>query len=249
MAAIFCFTSTGNSLYTAKRIGEGIGARVLPVREEPAACEDDVIGFVFPVYFWGLPRIVARFVADLQIRDKNAYVFAVATYGGVALGVPGWLKPLLQGKGADLCYGVSLRAAENYIPNYKVKDTEEIRRKMEIRIDEITCAVQDRKTNRVSAPSLIHKAVNAAYPDENSDRFFTVSGACTGCAVCLKVCPAENIRFTGEKPTFLHKCEHCLACLHHCPASAIDWKNKTQGKARYRHKSVSLDDLISFYGR
>jgi len=51
------------------------------------------------------------------------------------------------------------------------------------------------------------------------------------------------------KPQFQHQCEHCLACLHNCPARAIDWKDKTQGKARYRNANVSLDELIEFNSR
>jgi len=31
MAVVFCFTSTGNSLYTAKKIAEQIEGRVVPI--------------------------------------------------------------------------------------------------------------------------------------------------------------------------------------------------------------------------
>ena len=34
MAVIFCFSSTGNSLYTARKIAEYIGAETLPITYE-----------------------------------------------------------------------------------------------------------------------------------------------------------------------------------------------------------------------
>jgi len=45
--------------------------------------ESDKIGFVFPVYFRGLPHMVKKFVGDLK-TNKNTYFFAVANYGSYA---------------------------------------------------------------------------------------------------------------------------------------------------------------------
>lgn|GEM_PF-5474137 len=51
MSTIFCFSSTGNSLYVAKSIAEKINADVLSMSKPVTSCSDDVIGFVFPIYF------------------------------------------------------------------------------------------------------------------------------------------------------------------------------------------------------
>jgi len=64
--------------------------------------------------------------------------------------------------------------------------------------------------------------------------------------ICQKICPAANIEKAEGKPIFQGKCEHCLACLQNCPVCAIDWKNKTQGKDRYRHFAVTINDMIAF---
>ena len=55
MATIYCFSSIGNSLYAAKKISERIGAGLVSMTKSFGRCNDDTIGFVFPVYFWGLP--------------------------------------------------------------------------------------------------------------------------------------------------------------------------------------------------
>ncbi|MCC8122954.1 MAG: EFR1 family ferrodoxin [Oscillospiraceae bacterium] len=246
MATIFCFTSTGNSLYTAKQLGEALGGQVRPMNGGPVQCGDDVIGFVFPVYFWGVPRMVERFVSAIEITDKTAYVFAVATSGGKVSGVTGRIKSLITPKGIHLQYGTGLVAVTNYLPEYTPKDTEEIRQHIDDRIAEIAEAVTGRCANRVARYTVLNRLVYLLFPNVHSDQYFTVASGCTGCGTCGRVCPAKNIKIEADKPAFLHNCEHCLACLHHCPVQAIDWKQKTQGKDRYRHNSISLNELIAF---
>ena len=247
MATIYCFTSTGNSLYAAKTLAEKINGNVVPMNRGAIHCEDDVIGFVFPDYFWGLPRIVERFVAKIQITNKDAYVFAVLTCGGQGFGELGRLKKLLDAKGIRLWYGMRLISVSNYIPEYEPNDSDALRRGIDDQIMRIADAVNNRESNRIQMFSIINKIAYAFYPDESCDKYFTVAPTCTGCTTCLKVCPVNNIVMKDGKPDFQHRCEHCLACLHHCPVQAIDWKGKTKGKERFRNAGISLDELIAFH--
>lgn len=246
MATIFCFSSTGNSLYTAKKIAQKIGGTVEPIRESPVTCEDSVIGFVLPVFFWGLPHMAESFIESIKITDNNAYVFAVVTCGGPVFGVLGVIKKLLKSKHINLRYGMNLRSVTNYIPEYEVKDSELIRQKTDEKIKKIAGEIMDRKYNRILAFPVLNRLLYQSYPSANSDRFFTVAGTCTGCSTCQKICPAGNIAMNNNKPKFNHRCEHCLACIHNCPMCAVDWKQKTQGKARYRNAGITLDELIAF---
>jgi len=227
-------------------LASNIGGNVMPMNAGVIHCEDDVIGFVFPIYFWGLPRMVERFVLDMKITNKDAYVFAVATSGGPVFGVLGGLKRQLQSKGIVLRYGARLISVTNYLPEYEAKDSDALRRRIDENILEIAGAINKRESNRIQAFTLLNKMAYKAYPDEGSARYFTVAPTCTGCMTCQKVCPAKNISMRSGKPVFQHRCEHCLACLHNCPSCAIDWKQKTQGKDRYRNAGVTLDDLILF---
>ena len=206
---------------------------------------DDVIGFVFPVYFQGLPRMVERFIRELEITNKEAYIFAVATYGGMVHGILGLVNKLLEPKGVHLKYGVNLKSVENYIPGYKVNDSEAFRLRISDNIGTIADAVSKKQSNRIQRSTVLNKLIYRFYPDENSDRFFSVLDKCNGCAICQKICPAGNIEIANGKPRFLHQCEHCLACLHNCPVCAIDWKQKTQNRERYRNAEISIGDLIS----
>lgn len=246
MATIFCFTSTGNSMYAAKKIAEKIGGKVLPMNNGRVQAEDDIIGFVFPVYFWGLPRMVERFVTELRISNKDAYVFSVLTSGGPGFGVLGRLKELLREKGISLHYGTRLISVSNYLPEFEAKDSEAVRRRVDEKLVRITDAISSRRFKRIQAFTIINKMIYRIFPDESSDQYFTVGSTCTGCTICQQVCPAKNITIADGKPGFQHRCEHCLSCIHNCPAHAIDWKQKTQGKERYRNAGVSLNDLILF---
>lgn len=247
MATIFCFTSTGNSLYTAKRLAEKIGGKVMPMNQGAAQSDDDLIGFVFPNYFWGLPRIVERFATEMRISNKYAYVFAVVTCGGPGFGELGRLKQLLRAKGIRLRYGVRLIMGSNYIPNYKALQSGGLQQKVDDSIIKIADAVNSRESVRISSFTIINKVITHFYPNESSDRYFTVAPICAGCMTCQKICPMHNITMECGKPEFQHRCEHCLACLHHCPSRAIDWKEKTQGKERYRNTGIPLNELIAFH--
>lgn len=49
-----------------------------------------------------------------------------------------------------------------------------------------------------------------------------ISEKCTGCSLCLKVCPFDAIRITDKKAAIdLNKCNLCGACVHACKFNAI----------------------------
>lgn len=67
---IFHFSGSGNSKYIAQRIGEKAGCDVLHISQHtPYAIPDnaEAIGFVFPVYFWGIPTAAINFLSALDI--------------------------------------------------------------------------------------------------------------------------------------------------------------------------------------
>ena len=246
MSTIFCFTSTGNSLYVARKIAEKTGGQVLPMNTGPAVCDDELIGFVYPVYFWKPPRIVDRFISELEITNKDVYLFAVGTYGGAAPGVNGLIDKKLKEKGQRLNYGGYVKLVDNYIPMYNPKDSEKLQREAEEKIKAIADAVCSKENNRIAPATFLNAIFYKGMPGEDSDKYFSVAGNCNGCGICQKICPVKNIAMEDDRPAFLHKCEHCLGCIQNCPALAIDWKGKAKGRERFRKDGVTLDDLVSF---
>jgi flavodoxin len=77
---IFYFSATGNSLQIARNIAKEMdNAVVLPIAgseiNEPVGGLGASVGFVFPVYFNGLPRLVKNFIENLDIAQLRNYKF------------------------------------------------------------------------------------------------------------------------------------------------------------------------------
>ena len=190
--------------------------------------------------------MVERFIAQMQVTNKDAYIFAAITSGGPVFGMIGMLKRALKQKRIRLKYGKMIVSVTNYLPEYEAKGSEALWQRVEAQIDRVAGAVIKRKVKWMPSLSFLNRLFYKAYPDENCDQYFSIAPSCKGCTTCQKICPTGNIIMKAGKPDFKHQCEHCLACLHNCPASALDWQNKTQGKARYRNAQVSLEELIAF---
>jgi ferredoxin len=75
------------------------------------------------------------------------------------------------------------------------------------------------------------------------DRLFFVDSRCDGCAVCVRVCPVENVEIQEGRPVWQHRCEQCFACYEWCPREAIVARAGAS-KRRYNHPEVRLHDVI-----
>ena len=88
---IYYFSATGNSLVVARAIAEKLGdTELVPMVHQDAEKPlpgTQRVGLVFPVYVFGLPLIVARFIKKLRIPN-DTYVFAVAAHGGMPSSTP-----------------------------------------------------------------------------------------------------------------------------------------------------------------
>ncbi|MDE6733478.1 MAG: EFR1 family ferrodoxin [Oscillospiraceae bacterium] len=246
MAKIFCFSGTGNSLYAARKIAAEIDAEVCNMRT-PADCDDDVIGFVFPTYFWGLPRSVDSFLDNLVITNKSAYIFSVTVYGGFSSGVNGAVDKLLKKQGLKLSYGAKVRMVENYLPGFKVNDSDELWKRSDSALDAIILDLKNRVRKSAGAYTVFNKIAQKAYPANNGNcaENFTVNG-CKSCGLCEKVCPNGNITLENGAPKFGGKCDLCLGCLNVCPADAIDFGKSTRGKKRYKNRRITAQELVEF---
>ena len=83
---IFYFSGTGNSAWVARQLAEGQNEELFSIaveidkNKEYKLREGEKVGFVFPVYAWGPPEIVLRFIRRLKMT-KPEYLFFVCTCG------------------------------------------------------------------------------------------------------------------------------------------------------------------------
>ena len=108
---IYYFTGTGNSLNVAQNI-----TKILPNCELVAICKDtpieiptdyERIGFVYPNYAGGPPKMVADFISAAKLPET--YLFVVATYGGFSGSAIARAEKMLAQKGQSFNYGAVIR--------------------------------------------------------------------------------------------------------------------------------------------
>lgn len=130
---IFYFTGTGNSLQAAGKIGDRLGeslvdiAKAVQNREYRYDIEvGETVGFVFPVYYWGLPSIVAHFLFHLELEgEKDAYCWSIITCGSNIGAADQRLRRLVEKTGYSLNAVFSVAMPDNYLPMFDVPKAEE----------------------------------------------------------------------------------------------------------------------------
>ena len=124
---IFYFSGTGNCLKVAKTISENISnAKIIPMGSSNIyEFEGDYesIGFIYPVYYAGIPAKAADYISKLVLPDdKNIYYYTVNTCGSIVGNGFAQLADLLESKGVRLDYSAKLKMFSNYVVMYNMKE-------------------------------------------------------------------------------------------------------------------------------
>ena len=247
----FYFSGTGNCLKVAKTISENISnAKIIPMGSSNIyEFEGDYesIGFIYPVYYAGIPAKAADYISKLVLPDdKNIYYYTVNTCGSIVGNGFVQLKELLEQKGVHLDYSAKLKMFSNYVVMYNMKENvKEITEKSAKDLIPIIENIKNKYKNKTGNKNLLmewwyHKEIEAV---RTKDRNFNISDDCISCGICAKVCPVNNIKLESKKPEFLNYCEQCTACIQYCPVKAINYKNRTQKRRRYTHPEISWQEL------
>ena len=248
---LFYFTGTGNSKMLAERIcGELKDCTVLAIDQYDWKNKvvADAIGIVYPVYFWGIPNIVRRFL-EQAVLPKTAYYFSVANMGGFAGNAPAIISDLLKKRGSTLKASFTIKMPDNYIVMMS-PPTPEVQNKLfdeaEEQITEIVKVVsakeETKEPRRNPLFSMVHNHYRKTFAER--DGGFRVNDKCIACGLCVTVCPVQNIVLEHDAPIWRHHCEYCMRCLQVCPNEAINYGQKTIGRKRYRNPDFSVDDMI-----
>lgn len=252
---LFYFSGTGNSLELARDLAANLEDTELvsipAVSAESIDINTDTVGLVFPVYAWGVPRIIVDFVKKLKFKG-NEYVFAVITCGGQPAGTLPQLAGLLKARGAVLKAGFAISQPSNYILWNEAPPDEKqaamFARKAE-RMPGILEVIRDRKSMPLEQGSAvanlvlgqIYKLSLKGFP--TGDKSFWVTEQCNNCGLCVRLCPRANISLESGRLQWHGNCEMCLSCIQWCPREAVQHKKKTIGRKRYHHPGVKMSDL------
>lgn len=243
---IFYYSGTGNSAYAAQQLcaqGEALLSITQTFWDGQTTFElkeGEAVGFVFPVYFGGLPNTVRQLLARLRFNGTPGYVFAAVTCGPA--GVASLLKKTLAKNGTPLHAVFSVRMPANYAVLYDVTSEEKevpILQKADETLAEVKRSIADRAEVGTD-PGIAARCQTAVlYPLYDSMRKtakFHVNEQCVSCGACAGRCPAHAIELRDGVPTWIvDRCDHCMSCVR---CGAIEYGDRLTGKYRYKHPSL-----------
>lgn len=254
---VFVFSATGNSQYLAEKIcGDELrlircGKKVFEENRE-YDFEGQVLGFVFPVYAWGCPSVFESFIRNMKFKGTPSYVFAVTDCGDTIGKTLTKFADILAGRGLKLDYGDYFVMPNNYLPLGDVDDENTEKGKLK-KADDKLIEVRENIESRfygINQPAgvfnpilsgVVHNVFNKT--SAKGYKKLWVNENCTGCGICSKVCPLENIKIENKAPLWGGSCVSCMACIHWCPEKAINYGKTTLQRGRYHNPKVTLKSL------
>ena len=245
---IFTYSGTGNSEYAARALldeGEALISIPQAVREGRwvwRCAEGERVGFVFPVYFYGLPATVLDFVRRVRFSGPVSYVYAVITCGAGIGGAGEKLRAALSVRGVRLDAVFPLTMPDNYVVLYDVTTPAEevpILAAAGARLTEIGACIREKRPAGLPVSAAARARTALVYPLYDLRRGtakFWSDDSCVGCGVCARRCPVQAIRLVDGRPKWVApRCDHCMACLR---CNAVQYGKRTVGKYRYKHPSL-----------
>ena len=251
---ILYFSATGNSRCVAELLAERLNDRIVDLSKcgnDFALSEGESVGFVFPVHSWGMPKHLCQRIRQLRFGNiGNNYCYLVCTCGDdTGLTAEEW-KECVCGTGLLPKAEFSVQMPNTYVllPGFDV-DKKDVEAKklgqLERAVDEILCRLAEKAegdfTYHGGFAWLKSKAIRPLFMNFMGDKMFCADDSCSGCGLCVKKCPVNNIIIEDGKPIWRGNCINCLACYHYCPHKAINYGHRTKTKGQYYFKNRKKD--------
>lgn len=248
---IFYFSGTGNSLFVARRLGQALNEVLVDMSANPNSWtigEKEILGFVFPVYAWGLPKVVEDFIKSMPCGDDKHYTFAIFTCGDDMGYTDALLRKALKKKGWTLNAAFSLQMRNTYVclPGFDI-DTPEVEQRKMVEVEKrlpyiMQCIAQhatmrDEELKRGTMPWLKTYVIRPLFNRFliNDNKFKQHQSRCKKCGLCVKKCPLQNISYDSDGVlTWNGHCTHCLRCYHVCARHAINYGIFTCNKGQVK---------------
>ena len=253
---IFYFTGTGNSLFVALKIQKADGGELIDMGKalkeknfDYTLEKGEKVGFVFPVYFYGLPTITAEFIDKLNLKtDETPFIYTVITCGATIGGADKMLAKLLKSKNLKLNSSYSVKMPSNYIIMYDIANYEDTNSAIEMSKEPIEKLIEGIKKTEEGyfadhGPMALFTPISyKIYDVYRKTKKFHVNEKCTNCGQCEKICPSQVIKIDNEKPEWTEeKCSHCTACINRCPSKAIEYGDSTINRERYSNPYIEFN--------
>lgn len=240
--ALLYFSGTGNTALVANQLAQqfaSLGAKVDLLRVEDLLKAKtsfdpspyDMLGFGAPVYCFGTPEIVLRFIKQLpEGQGKSTFIFRTAG-DAVPINQCASLPMIrrLRHKGYNVFHERLFAISSNWANAYDarlVKALHDATVKKCARFTQEVLAGEQRFYKpgfwlRMALMPLI-ALVPTIFKLVGKD--LKATDACVACGICVRDCPANNIDMVGGHIFFGNACNSCMRCIYNCPQQAIQYR-------------------------
>lgn len=251
---IIYFSGNGNSKSIAVTLSQQLSTPAIslehrlltnPGHDIIRPTDDKPIVWVFPVYSWGIPPVLVRFMKECNIENAHKVTHHLVVSCGDDTGtIATQWRRLLKKRGWKTASATSVIMPNTYVlmKGFDTDSPKIARRKLDLAKSRILTAchrINENKTDdlmetgkfawiksHIIYPWFIRYAMSA--------RPFHVTDNCLSCGLCASQCPMDNITMNPDnKPQWHDNCAQCLRCYHRCPAHAIAYGKATEGKHQY----------------
>ncbi len=190
----------------------------------------DLVVLVFCLHAFDAPEPVYHWINETPLDNTRIAVISVSG-GGDAWPNTGCRErccAALEEKGFSVVYDRMMCMPSNWV--FPVSDhaamwmIRAIPEKVNLILDDLLAGVARRSHQKMTAfrswIGNLEKQNTAMFPQE-----ITITSACTGCGLCARGCPVNNISMNGRHPIFGHDCIMCFRCIYGCPAHAMTTGN------------------------
>ena len=243
MIGIFYFSSTGNSLYIAKRVKDTLDGEIIYIpKYQGDGSEFDKIIIVSPIYSYGLPAHTYDFLLNI---NNTIPTYLILNYGGMTGGADWFAYNLAKEHGKNILGVYTMKMPENFtltftVPSFYCNST---LKKAPKAVDKIIAKIA---SGEISAPKKAKTKEEKYYTNKSNWHHladdFSASENCVKCGKCVDVCPVGNIALENGVIQFADKCVACLGCYHRCSQKAIIYKGKNK-KDLYFNPNVDENEL------
>ncbi len=242
---IILFSGNGNSARVASLLADSLSEKICRIEDADRADlgREQRIIWCFPVYAWGVPRIVARRIAELNFSGDGVHYMVCTCGDDIGYADRQW-RGLLGAKGCRTAGAYSVQMPNTYVnlPGFDVDPADVERSKLDAASGRVAAIAA-----RIASGEAGDDVVRGALPWLKSKVFypffmrflsgtkpFHATDACTGCGMCAHKCPTGVITMNGGRPSWRRgKCAMCMRCYHHCPVRAIEYGRYTVKKGQY----------------
>ena len=256
---IIYFSGTGNSRAVALGLAEKLHTEAIELTGKlltapsehtlrPAKEGNEPIVWVFPVYSWGVPPVVVKFIRECNIDGAELALHHLAITCGDDAGMTAqqWRK-LMASRSWRTGSATSIIMPNTYVLMKGFDtDPEAVRDK---KLEEAPAMIA-KTSERIAAGRSDDLIIRGRFPRFKSGiiypwfkryamspRPFHALDSCISCGRCAKSCPMDNITMTDGYPVWGDACALCLRCYHICPTHAVAYGKATDGKGQYLYHS------------